>query len=90
MPTLALTAGAMHSLNAPAPFVLGTRVSQARVNLIQSDSRTLKSRRHTPDQNHNVLAPVKAFGLVKGHALALSSQPLPLYLFKGVFDRGNS
>jgi len=38
--TLALTAGAMPLLKAPAFFVLGTRVSQARVNLIKSDSRT--------------------------------------------------
>ena len=67
--TLALTAGAMPLLKAPVFLVLGTRVSQARVNLIQSDSRTgrhvcQKNRRHNPDQSHNVITPVK------GHALA--------------------
>jgi len=40
MPDSALTAGAMTAKQSPASFVLGTRVSQARVNLISSDSRT--------------------------------------------------
>ena len=77
----------MTAEQSPVFIVLGTRVSQARVNLIESDSRTAgiacKNRRHNPDQSHNVIT------LVKGHALAPSSQPLPMYDFSGVFYGGN-